>query len=150
MIYDNVKNLKLYTGLGPGFKEAFDFVMSSNHEKTPPGRYSLKGDMYYMVQNYETKPESEGFFESHRKFIDLQYVVIGKERHDYAHPSRLKVRDQYDAEKDLVVYDGKGCSLILEKDFFVIYFPDDVHMPNLRVGNDPEKVIKVVVKIPVF
>ena len=152
MICDSIKNLKLYCGLSPDFKEVNDFIMSNDLEKTPPGRYTLKGDIYYMVQNYETKPESEGFFEAHRKFIDLQYVVSGKERHNYAHLSNLKVREQYNAEKDMASYDGDGtsCSLILNKGFFAVYFPEDAHMPNLRIGKDPEKMIKVVFKIPVM
>ena len=149
MIYDSIKNSKLYSGLGPGFREAFDFFISTKFEKTPPCRYDLKDGIYYMVQNYETKPEAEGFFETHRKYIDLQCVVSGRERHDFTHFSTLKQRDPYDTEKDMVIYDGKGNSLILEAGYFVIYYPDDAHMPNIRAGKEPQKMIKVVLKIPV-
>jgi YhcH/YjgK/YiaL family protein len=148
MVLDHIENSKIYTGLGSSFKEVFEFIGKNHFEKILPGQYALKDDMYYMLQNYETKLESEGFFETHRRYIDLQYVVYGKERHDYAHFSTLKVRDPYDAGKDLVVYDGKGCGFILNQGFFVIYFPEDAHMPNLRIDNKPEKMIKVVVKIP--
>jgi YhcH/YjgK/YiaL family protein len=105
--------------------------------------------MYYLVQKYETKTESEGYFEAHRKFIDLQDIVSGKERHGYAPLSFLKQRDPYNEEKDLVIYDGKGSFLTLDEGFFAIYFPEDGHMPNIRTGTDPEKMVKVVVKIPV-
>jgi YhcH/YjgK/YiaL family protein len=149
MILDRIENSKLYTGLRPDFKEAFECLTNTRFETAAPGRYELKGDMYYTVQNYETKPESKGFFETHRRYIDLQYVISGKERHDYANSSTLKVRDPYNAEKDLVVYDGKGCTFIVNQGFFVIYFPEDAHMPNLQAGGNPEKMIKVVVKIPV-
>ena len=148
MIFDTIKNYKLYSGLRTDFKEAFEFLLTNNFDKTP-GRYELKNNMYYMVQNYETKNESEGFFETHRKYIDLQYIVSGKERHGFAHISLLKQRVDYDEEKDLVVYDGHGSNIILEKNFFAIYYPEDGHMPNLNPGNNPEKMIKVVVKIPV-
>ena len=150
MIYDNIKNYKLYTGLGPDFKEAFDFIVNNNNfKKSPPGRYDMNNGLYYMIQNYETKPESEGFFETHRKYIDLQYVLSGKERHDFAHFSALELKTPYDAEKDILVYGGKGCTLILEEGFFVVYYPEDAHMPNLRTGVDSQKMIKMVVKIPV-
>ena len=149
MIFDNIKNYKLYAGLNTGFREAFEFIGKTGFEKTAPGRYTLKGDVFYMVQTYETKPESDGFFEAHRKYIDLQYIVSGRERHIYANSSILKQRDPYDIEKDLVVYDGKGDSITLGKGFFAIYYPDDVHMPNLMTGENPEKMIKVVFKIPV-
>jgi YhcH/YjgK/YiaL family protein len=148
MILDRIENSKFYAGLGSDFQAAFEFIEHTHFEKAAPGSYPLKGDMYYLLQNYETKPESEGFFETHRRYIDLQYVVHGKERHNFANSSTLKVRTPYDAGKDLVVYDGKGCTFVLNPCFFVVYFPEDAHMPNLRVDSNPEKMIKVVVKIP--
>jgi YhcH/YjgK/YiaL family protein len=150
MILDRVENSKLYEGLGPGFKEAFEFIRANHFESAGPGPYVLNGGMYYMLQNYETKPEAEGFFESHRRYIDLQYVVSGRECHHYANSSTLKVRDTYNAEKDLAVYDGKGYGFVLNQGFFVVYFPEDAHMPNIRINGNPERVIKVVVKIPVM
>ena len=149
MIYDNINNFKLYTDLGETFKEAFKFITENQFEKTAPGRYPLSGSMFYLVQNYESKPVSEGLFEAHRKFIDLQYVVSGSERHDFAHISFMKQRDAYNDEKDLTVFDGKGSGLTMEKGFFAIYFPEDVHMPNIRLNSEPEEMIKVIVKIPV-
>ena len=149
MIADTIKNYKLYTGLGDNFREAFDFINTQDSEKIPPGRYELKGSMYYMIQNFETKPESEGFFESHCKYIDLQYVIRGRERIDYNHVSALTLRDPYDEGKDMVVYDGAGYRYILNPGFFVVYFPEDAHMPNLWAAKGPEKIFKAVVKIPV-
>jgi YhcH/YjgK/YiaL family protein len=148
MIFDTISNHKLYAGLGSRFQEAFELI-AGNHFQKDPGRYELKGGMFYLVQSYETKPESEGFFEAHRKFIDIQFIVSGKERHDFAHVSCLKQRDPYNEEKDLLVYDGKGNTIILDKGFFAIYFPEDAHMPNLKAGSNPEKMMKVIVKIPV-
>jgi YhcH/YjgK/YiaL family protein len=149
MILDRIENFKLYAGIGPEFKEVFEFIEANHFEKTAPGRYMLRGDTYYMLQNYETRPESEGFFEAHRKYIDLHYVISGRERHDYANISALNLRDTYNDEKDLVVYDGKGCGFVLNQGYFVVYFPEDAHMPNLRAGANPEKIVKMVVKIPV-
>jgi YhcH/YjgK/YiaL family protein len=148
MIFDHKINFKLYFGLGKSFSEAFELISSDRLEKIP-GRYDLKNGVYYMVQNYETKPESEGFFEAHRKYIDLQYIVSGKERHGVAHVSALTLRTNYDAEKDLEIYDGYGSNLVLDAGFFSIYFPEDAHMPNLMIGAKAEKMTKVVFKIPV-
>jgi YhcH/YjgK/YiaL family protein len=134
--------------MGLDFKEVFEFLLENRFERSP-GRYDLKGGIYYMVQSYETKHESEGFFEAHRKYIDLQYVVNGKERHDYAYLSALKIKEPYNPEKDVEFYDGSGSSLILDTQFFAIYFPEDAHKPNLRHKNEAEKMLKVVAKIPV-
>ena len=146
MILDNIKNFRLYTGLGPNFKEALELLANDKYKKEP-GRYELSGGAFYLVQSYETKPE--GVFESHRKYIDLQFIVSGKERHDYAYLPTVKVRDPYSEEKDCALYTGAGSSFVLNSGTFAVYFPDDVHMPNLEAGSGPEKNLKVVVKIPV-
>jgi len=149
MIFDNIKNYELYAGVKYNLKEAFELIINNRFEKTP-GRYELKNGLYYLVQNYETKPVSEGRFEAHRKFIDLQYIVNGKERHDAASIEGLTVRDNYNEEKDIIFYNGAGSTLILDAGFFAVYFPEDGHMPNLRTGELPEAVTKIVVKIPFF
>ncbi|MCL2480024.1 MAG: YhcH/YjgK/YiaL family protein [Treponema sp.] len=149
MIFDSIKNSRLYTGLGSDFKKVFEFINKTNLENKAAGRYPLEGSVYYLVQEYETKPESEGFFEAHRKFIDLQYIARGSERHNFTNISALKLKTPYDDEKDFAAYEGQGNSLVLNRGFFAIYYPDDAHMPNLKAGSAPEKMLKVVFKIPV-
>jgi len=148
MIYDHIKNYKLYSGLKADFKEALELLSGNNFEKEP-GRHEFKNGMFYLVQSYESKLEADTFYESHRKYIDIQYVTSGKERHYVANISTLTVRDGYNEEKDLIKYDGKASSLVVEAGYFTIYFPEDGHMPNARVGSEPEAVSKVIFKIPV-
>ena len=149
MIYDKLGNSGLYAGLGQDFREVFEFIGKSSPENSPPGRYDLKNGVYYMVQQYETKPVADGIFEAHRKYIDVQLIVSGRERHDFIHLSMLKEKTPYDSAKDAALYEGKGNTLILEKGFFAIYFPEDGHMPNISAGSNPEKTTKIVFKIPV-
>ncbi|MCL2831782.1 MAG: YhcH/YjgK/YiaL family protein [Treponema sp.] len=151
MIFDSIKNGCLYTGLGPGFKEAFEFINKTGGigmAKLPIGRHDLAGGVYCLVQEYETKPQSQGMFEAHRKYIDLQYIISGRERQNFANCGDLRLTVPYNEEKDLTVYEGAGSSLVLNSGFFAVYFPDDVHMPNLQAAGAPEKTIKAVFKIP--
>jgi len=148
MILDRLENSGLYEHIHPAIQRAFTFLRKGQFVEAEPGRYPLEGVMHYMVQDYETRPVEQGFFESHRKFIDIQYMIRGHERHDYAHVSDLERRDGYDEKKDLQVYDGKGSTFILKAGSFALYFPGDAHMPCLAVTT-PEKVFKIVVKVPV-
>ena len=148
MIIDSIKNYKLYAGISSNFREAFEFLASGKFSMEP-GRYDLSNGMYYMHQSYETKPLSEGVFETHSKYIDLQFIVEGNERHDYTESAALKQRVAYNAEKDVTLYDGEGSSLFLKPGTFAVYFPEDGHRPNLRTGSSAEKVKKIIVKIPV-
>jgi len=147
MIFDNIRNYELYAGGKNNLKEAFELISCKKFENLP-GRYELENGLYYLVQSYETKPLSEGRFEAHRKYIDLQYIAYGKERHDAACICDLTQQDEYNSEKDIIFYNGSGSTLIINEGFFAVYFPQDAHMPNLRVGGSPEKVTKIVIKIP--
>jgi YhcH/YjgK/YiaL family protein len=140
--------MSIYGGIKSDLSRAFVFLKKLGYENKTPGRYSLAGDTYYMVQSYDTRSESTGFFESHRQFIDIQFMVSGSERVDYAPASALTLRGDYNKEKDLQIYDGKGDTFILRPGFFAVFFPQDAHMPCLWV-NKSKPVIKVVVKVPV-
>jgi len=148
MIIDKIKNYGLYSGLRADFKEAFEFIKENKFEKTH-GRYDFKNGIYYMVQNYETLSESETFIEAHRQYIDLQYVVSGKERHIVANITDLTLLEDYNEEEDISKYEGQGSNLILNEGSFVIYFPEDGHMPRLKTCDNPKKMTKIVFKIPV-
>ena len=43
-------------------------------------RYDIDGDnLYATVSEYITKNEEDAKFEAHQKYIDIQYVISGKE-----------------------------------------------------------------------
>lgn len=114
-------------------------------------RVELGDGVFAIEQVYETKPRSEGFFESHRKYIDLQVVIEGTETMEVADAARIAVRDPFDPERDLVTYadTADASRLRVDAGHATIFFPVDAHMPSLRAGTEPVLVRKVVVKIPV-
>jgi len=114
-------------------------------------RVELAGGMYAMEQVYLTKARPDGFFESHRKYIDMQVVLVGEELMEVAEISRLPVRVDYDAGKDVILYaDFAAASLLrFRAGEAGVYFPVDGHMPGLRAGAEGQLVRKTVVKVPV-
>src|SRR4051812_41867636 len=42
-------------------------------------RVELAGGAFALEQAYQTKPRDQGFFESHRAYIDVQVIVSGEE-----------------------------------------------------------------------
>jgi len=114
-------------------------------------KFELEGGVFAIEQVYEARARAEGFFESHRKFIDVQAVVAGEELMEVVDISRATVRDPYDAARDLIVYvDAPNASrLHIRAGEVAIFHPNDIHMPSLRVNSTAALVRKVVVKIPV-
>jgi YhcH/YjgK/YiaL family protein len=114
-------------------------------------RIELTGGMFAMEQVYLTKARADGFFESHRKYIDVQVVLVGEELMEVADIGRLPVRVGYDAEKDVILYrDFTGASVLrFQAGEAGVYFPVDGHMPGLSAGAAAQLVRKTVIKVPV-
>ena len=114
-------------------------------------RIDLVGGAFALEQVYLSKAQTDGFFESHRKYIDVQVVVEGDETLELAEISRLPVKQAYDAERDVIIYaDYAGASLLrLNPGEAAIFFPVDGHMPGLRSGVTATLVRKTVIKVPV-
>ena len=149
MIIDAIKNRTIYTGLGAGIRTALEYLAQTDFAGLAPGRFDLKGDsLYALVQQYETKPREKGLWEAHRRYIDVQYVAAGVETMGYAPVGTLTVSQAYATENDCVLFSGTGDFLTARAGTFVIFFPEDAHMPCL-VKDMPGPVRKVVVKVAV-
>ena len=103
-----------------------------------------------MVQEYDTAPSTEKRFESHLRYIDIQYIVDGKERMLHAAADTLKVDTPYNDEKDVAFYTDPevSSSCLLLPGHFAIFFPADGHKPGVMAGGR-DAVRKVVVKVRV-
>ena len=150
MILDTLQNAQLYYGLGPKFIKAFEYLAHTDLTKLEKGKYEIDGtDIFAIVNEYETVDASREQMESHKKYIDLQYMVKGVELmgHDFLQqqaPSKV-----YDEEKDFMLFAEQPAFFSkLEQHHFAIFFPTDLHMPNIMNGKSMQ-VKKVVVKISV-
>lgn len=114
------------------------------------GKIELTGGAFAIEAAYHSKPRPEGFFESHRKYIDVQVVVAGAELMEVEEISRLTVTDAYNAERDLIKYaDTAAASLLkVRAGDAALFFPVDGHMPSLQLDGRV-LVRKTVVKVPV-
>ena len=147
MIIDSINNDFFYYGVNKRLIRAFKFLKEENLVEIEPGKYEIDGsNIYALVQSYETKPEEKGAWEAHRKYIDLQYLVSGTERMGCANLEAMTVCREYTEAEDCLLLKGKGIFFLIEPKNFVVFMPQDVHMPGLAATR-PQAVKKVVVKI---
>ena len=111
----------------------------------PLGRYELDGGAYYIAQECNLRERESAKFESHKRFIDIQYILDGEEDMEVADIDTLTLTDEYDEQGDYMLYEGRGALLHFKKGDFAVYFPEDGHMPSIGDG----RTKKVVIKIPV-
>lgn len=111
------------------------------------------GDGAFVIEQvYATKARPDGFFESHRKYIDVQVIVAGEEAMEVDDIARLVPTMEFNPERDLIKYaDTPAASrLTMRAGDVALFFPADGHMPSLRLGAEAVVVRKAVVKVPVY
>lgn len=146
MIFDTIEHAARYASLGARLAAGLSYLQHTDLTTLPVGRNEISGDdIYALVQEYMTKPAEAGVWESHRKYIDIQYMVSGTEQMGYASLSRMQL-GEYIPEKDFQQMTGAGNMVEVFAGSFVIFFPEDGHMPGLNSGV-PQPVRKVVLKL---
>lgn len=133
-------------------REAFAFVQSLGPEAEPTEHLLRERDLFVIVTGYDTRPPAEAVLETHRKYIDVQVMLAGREALEWYPAEGLEVRTPYDAEKDVAFYqraEPGPARVVMRPGLFVALYPEDAHMPGLMVGGGPEPVKKAVIKIAV-
>ena len=105
-----------------------------------------------MVQRYKTKLPEQAVWESHRKYIDVQFVAGGHEQFGHVLLANApKIKTPYNEERDVIFYEPGAETFDAPMGMFMIFYPDDIHAPGLAIGNPPtaSEVVKVVVKVAV-
>ena len=148
MIIDKLENISLYSQI-PDYVCEFLKTLS---EDTPCGRYGLSETDYVNIETYTTKTISEGKFETHNNYIDIQLLLNGKERIFMDSRAGLTENNTYNSEKDITFYSddiGNSDYVTLDGTNFVMIYPHEAHAPQIAFNNLPQKVKKAVFKIKV-
>ena len=149
MIIDKLSNSNIYSSLGERISKAFAYLKQTDFSKTELGKHEIDGDnIFALVNEYNTKDESEGKLEAHKKYIDVQFVAKGSELMGYAPFENQKVINEYNEQNDITFFDGERSYTKVDEGMFAIFFPTDLHMPGIKVNNS-EYVKKIVIKVKV-
>ena len=162
-LYGSLETIRAQAPRLDGFAKAFRYVEELMQAGSPvqlrlkalgagdSEKIQLGDGVFAIEQAYETKLRADGFFESHRKYIDVQTVFEGEELMEVADIARMQVRQPYNADRDLIVYEdsSEASHLRVFAGQIAVFFPPDVHMPTMRIRKDPVLVRKSVVKVPV-
>jgi YhcH/YjgK/YiaL family protein len=150
VIIDKIENARNYNILNERIKKSFDYIMQTNLKKLEPGKYEIDSEnIFALISEYDTKLESEGKLEAHKKYIDVQYVISGEELIGYAPFNGQVVLEPYKEENDIIFFSGEKSFTKVSAGMFAIFFPTDVHMPGICIEKK-SRVKKLVIKVRVF
>lgn len=145
----NKRSMAIYYHKNPKhWEQAFRFLKEADLKKLPIGKQELEGKhLFIAVSEYDSKDLNETKYESHKKYIDIQYVISGEEKMGITTLDKVEPDGIYDEEKDLAFYHStEGEYHNATPGNFLVFFPEDVHRPSVKVG-ESVPVKKAVVKL---
>jgi|SRR3989344_2996828 len=129
--------------------EIINFLIDQKLPITP-SKLGLGKDITAISSIYEPKSRFEIPYESHKRYIDLQYVLSGSEVIEVNAIQNLIISKEYHEEKDVIFYDDSifGSSILMTPGMISVLFPEDAHIPGI-VNKEKETVSKIVIKYPI-
>lgn len=148
MIFDSITNLKNYIALYPQLDAVLTNSRLLDFEN---GKFEIANSVFKIGLRYNTK-QTDGAsfeFEAHRKYVDVQIVITGREKITVSPTSLLATAKAYHEEDDFQLFVGvPKAEVILSPGYFVILDPHDAHCTSIAVA-EPMEVTKIVFKLPV-
>lgn len=149
MIIDKIENANLYQGMQQGLDKALSYLKNTNFSDLVIGKHDIEGDaIFVIVKELETTPVEGKLLESHLKYIDVQYVIEGVEQMGVTVRTDQKPKKEYDADDDYMLFDEPYDIITVKAGMFVIFFPHDIHMPEITTSK-PSNVKKAVIKVKI-
>jgi YhcH/YjgK/YiaL family protein len=146
---DKVQFAKQYHLNQVYWDKAFAYLKNTDLKTLSNGRHAIDGDnVYAIVTEAPGKDYDKTTFESHRRYIDLQYVITGEENMGKAPVTSVTVSKPYDEAADLANYSGEGKIYTVPAGTFMLFFPTDAHRPNITHGGN-KLIKKIVIKVRV-
>jgi len=124
---------------------AFAFLKNVNLEELKPGKYPIIGEQVFAsVTEAPSHNKEDVKWESHKNYVDLQYIIKGKELIGVADTSKAVITKPYSV--DVINYNAEGKYYTGEQGEFFLFFPNNAHRPTIKIdGYDIVK--KIVIKI---
>lgn len=152
MIYANINDSTTdFISKNSSIGQIIDFIKNNDLATLTIGAHDVTQTIRANVQEYLTKPENEGRWESHKQFIDFQFIISGEEFIKVINKKNLTVKTNALVEKDALYYEkytGKTTDMLLQAGDYLLLTPEDAHEACLNVQKQVS-VKKAVIKLPV-
>lgn len=133
------------------YPEVEQFISNHYLGKMDVGEYELCRNIRVNVEVYTTKLRSEAVFETHKKFVDIQFIIEGQEIITLSDAENMTFEiTPYSDSKDVAFYANNlsGIDYVVREGEWLAIEPGQAHMPCICV-NGRSIVKKAVFKVPV-
>ena len=151
MILSSINRAAVPQSVWQRLERALTFLQRTDFEAVTDGEYPVCGDeIFAMMQSFHVCDPIDATFETHRKYIDIQYVLEGQLELCIASRERLTPATGYDAQNDVIFYQPmERCSKVrLQPEQLAVLFPWDAHrMVCIPPHGEASHIRKCVVKV---
>ncbi|MBK5201679.1 MAG: YhcH/YjgK/YiaL family protein [Spirochaetaceae bacterium] len=143
-----------FPGESGNIRKAMDWLLKQNLNELVKGRYSIEDDkIFALVSEYKAKEIKDCQYEFHRKYIDIQVLIEGHELIYVTPLSSIDTLTEYDKSRDIAfgnaVNGSKIETVIMGVGHTVILYPEDAHLPGIRIEGYEAIVKKIIIKVAV-
>ena len=147
MIYDTLDHAARYRGLSPFLDRALEFLAGADFSALEDGKIVLDGDNVFAFLSTYVPSAAGDTPEAHRRYIDVQYLVSGKEQVGVCPLRDVTELTEEHPDRDLWLYRASCERLAIGGGRFLVLWPEDAHAPGIPLADG--QVRKCVVKVRV-
>ncbi len=150
MITCHLTDADRYAVLHPLFARAFALAKDPDLRGREAGIHQLGDGLSVNIDAGFTQPAELRRFESHRAHIDIQVVLAGPERMQWARVPALRLDRDFEPGGDIAFYHPPQripVELVLGPDELAIFWPEDAHRPCCHPAAGAVPFRKLVFKV---
>ena len=149
MIFGNIKDLDNYTYLDEKIQKCFQYAAKHDLLSYEKGRHDIDGDdLFVNIVEYETTTPEERFWEAHKYYLDLHFMLRGPEQIDGNFIQNMEQKDFVEKDDFLPLEGEPNNHVVLEDGDFLLCYPADAHRTAVAV-NKPVMIKKEIFKIKI-
>lgn len=130
------------------WNKAFGYLKEAELAALSPGKHLIEGEnVFALVTEGHAKSADTAKWEGHLQYIDIHYVISGKENIGLAPIESATVITPYDGKRDIGFYKAAGTFYEADTETFFLVFPEEAHLPGIKVNGYNDPVKKIVIKV---
>ena len=147
MVFGNIRDLKDFGYLEENVRKCFDYAREHDLLSYEIGSHPIDGDeLFVNIVEYETTTPENRFWEAHRQYLDLHFMLRGPEQIDVNFIDNMEQKEFVEKDDFLPLEGDPNSHVVLNAGDFLLCYPADAHRTAVQVGA-PATIKKAIFKI---
>lgn len=147
MVFGNIKDRKDFSWLDAQVLKCFDYAKEHDLIAYEKGSHPIEGDdLFVNIVEYETTTPENRFWEAHRQYLDLHFMLRGPEQIDVNFIQNMEQKEFVEKDDFLPLEGDPNSHVVLNAGDFLLCYPADAHRTAVQVGT-PATIKKAIFKI---